>query len=102
MSSKRRLESSRANGCKSHGPKTAEGKARSSRNATRHGFLSSQVVLPNESEEQFKILFEEYADRFRPQDAAEYGLVEEIAAAYWRTRRAWAIEKENLSEALAD
>src|SRR6476469_8173969 len=101
MSSKRRLESSRANGRKSRGPITPEGKARSSQNALRHGFLSSQVVLPNESEEQFQILFHEYADRFRPQDAAEYGLVEEITASYWRTRRAWAIEKETFSEAIA-
>ena len=102
MSSQRRKLASRANGRKSQGPKTPEGKARSSQNAFRHGFLSQQVVLPNESAEQFQILFRQYADRFAPSDAAGFGFVEEMAASYWRMRRLWAVETQNMAEAIAD
>jgi hypothetical protein len=38
--------------------------------------------------------------RFAPVDDFEYGLIEELAAAYWRLRRAWALETEMLENAM--
>ena len=102
MTTNRRQESSRENGKKSQGPKTSEGKARSSQNARRHGLLSRQVVLDNESPEQFRLLFRQYAEQFRPESAAEFGFLEEMVAAYWRMRRAWAIEKQSLDAAISN
>jgi hypothetical protein len=101
MSSIRRILSSRANGSLSKGPVTAEGKRRSSRNAIRHGLLAGCVVLPGESPEAFEKLVACHYDRFCPGDEVEAGLVEEMSASYWRLRRAWAMETNLFTQALA-
>ncbi|MEO1017257.1 MAG: hypothetical protein AAFY56_06130, partial [Pseudomonadota bacterium] len=46
-----RQEASRANGAKSNGPVTAEGKETSSRNAVRHGLLSAAPTLSGEEKQ---------------------------------------------------
>lgn len=101
MSSLRRILSSRANGARSLGPETPEGKRRASQNATRHGLLSDCVVLPCESQEGFDGLLDQHIRRFGPLDGVEFGMVEEMAASYWRLRRSWAIENSLLGEGLA-
>jgi hypothetical protein len=89
MISEKRSQTARANGAKSHGPKTPEGKARSSRNATTHGLLSDVVVLPNESLDGFESLLNGYVARLGPTDQFEETMIEEMAACYWRMRRGW-------------
>jgi hypothetical protein len=101
MSSLRRLLSSRANGALSRGPQTPEAQRRSSLNAIRHGLLSECVVLPGESVEGFAELLAQHIGRFDPADGVEFGMIEEMAAAYWRLRRAWAIENQLLTDAMA-
>jgi len=92
MSSLKRILSSRANGARSHGPVTPAGKQASSLNAIRHGLLAKCVVLSNECRENFDILMAQHIDRYRPADDVELSVVEEMAATFWRMRRAWAIE----------
>jgi hypothetical protein len=99
-SSKRRVIASRANGARSRGPKTPEGKSRSSYNATRHGLLSNCVVLATESREAFEALLNQYVDRFGPLDEIEFDMIEEMASCYWRLRRGWAIETELLNSGI--
>ena len=101
MSSLRRILSSRANGARSRGPVSLQGRRASSQNAIRHGLLSDCVVLPSESSGSFAQLVAQHIQRFAPLDGVEFGMIEEMAAAYWRLRRAWAIENNLLSEALA-
>ena len=83
MSSLRKIESSRANGARSHGPVTDAGKKISSQNACRHGLLAQIVVAANESRPGLKETLTDHLLRFRPSDAVEYGVVEEMTAAYW-------------------
>ena len=100
MSSLRRIIASRANGRRSQGPATAGGLERSSANAIRHGLLAKCVVLENESGPCFDDVVTQHIRRFDPADGVEFGMIEEMAAAYWRMRRAWAIENRLMEKAL--
>jgi hypothetical protein len=101
-SSMRRIRSSRANGARSRGPRTLQGKARSSQNAIRHGLLSKCVVMAGESGQGFDALLQQHLARFTPGDGVDQGYVEEMVAAAWRMRRAWAMETRLFDDAVAE
>ena len=88
-SSPRRIASSRANGAKSHGPVTPEGKAASSQNARTHGLLARIVTLTPEDEEIYNQIYEQYALRFEPRDQVEHDLLEEAVYYKFQMRHAW-------------
>ncbi len=98
MSSQRKIDSARANGAKSHGPKTEEGRQRSSMNALTHGFYAASVVLPHEPLDQYHETLQAYVRQFQPDGQAEFDLIEEMLAAKWRQRRLWAIEADLFTE----
>ena len=97
MSSELQSQTARANGAKSHGPVTPEGRAASSRNSLRHGFTAKSVVLPTESSEAFQELLDSYIDQFHPQGGVEMDLIQAMAAARWRLQRMCSIETALLS-----
>ena len=78
---------SRANGAKSKGPVSVEGRARSSRNSIRHGLSSKIVVLPHENRSAFEDLRDSYMDDFQPANQSQHDLVETMVAARWRLNR---------------
>ena len=92
---------SKANGAKSRGPITPEGKARSAANSLRHGLSSKAVVLPSESTEDYQALLASYVERFQPADPVEMDLVESMAVARWRLRRITNIETHLLGNDMA-
>jgi hypothetical protein len=100
MSSQLKSETARANGAKSHGPVTPQGRAASSRNSLRHGLAAKSVVLPTESSEDFQALLDSYARQFHPQGGVERDLVQTMVAARWRLRRICNIETALLSTEL--
>ena len=95
-----KAEAARANGAKSRGPATPEGRAKSSRNSLRHGLSAKSVVLPAESREQFQLLLDAHIQQFHPANPVEMDLVEAMAVARWRLRRIWAIETSLLGHEL--
>jgi hypothetical protein len=101
MISDRRKKSSRANGAKSHGPTTPEGKKRSSQNAIQHGLLAKCLLLPGEDAENFEILMQNHERRFQPADGIELGIIEEMCAAYWRLHRVWTMETHTLTHQIS-
>ncbi len=92
MSSPRRIAASRANGARSHGPASAEGRQRCQLAALSHGLTSRRIVLDNESVEDFNALRQAYLDEIRPTTQFELDLVDQWVAARWRLDRIWAIE----------
>ena len=70
-------------------PSTTEGKAISSRNATKHGLFAKDVVLPalGEDPQGYQRLVQELTLEMRPQTLVERHYVEKIAAAFWILRR---------------
>jgi hypothetical protein len=88
-----RAEASRRNGAKSRGPKTAEGKARSSRSALKHGLCAQRfVVLGDEDLAAFDALEAALTAELAPQGALQAVLARRIVAATWRLERAERIE----------
>src|SRR3954454_2757651 len=74
-----RAEASRANGRRSRGPTTPEGKERSRRNGCKDGLTGKGVVLPPDAAAAVPRREAEYARDFRPGDAVERELVRQMA-----------------------
>jgi len=78
---------------RSGGPQSADGKARSSRNAIKHGITSDKMfVLQNENPAAWAEMLDMCVEQFRPSTRYEHSIVEEIASAKWRLKRLWIIE----------
>ena len=92
MTSDAKRQANRRNAQNSTGPKTAEGKAASSLNALKHGLTSKQLILFDETEEDFDAFLADLVADYAPVDSAESILVERIAVTHWRLRRVWRAE----------
>src|SRR6266446_9148063 len=93
MPTERQSESARINGAKSHGPISAEGKEKSSRNSLQHGCTASHtIILACEDPEDFERMVEKYDTMYKPVTLEEQDLVAEMISARWRIRRATGIE----------
>jgi hypothetical protein len=91
--SQRKLAANRANTQLSTGPRTPDGKARSSRNALKHGLLSGQILLSHENADELDALRENLCADLRPVGALEELLVERIVSSAWSLRRAVRAER---------
>ena len=78
----KQILAARINGARSRGPKTAEGKRRSSLNAIRPGLFSKIVVLQNESTENFRAMLARHMARLAP--GVEQNAIEEMVSAALR------------------
>jgi hypothetical protein len=72
---------------KSTGPRTAEGKARSSRNSTVHGLTGKCPILPGEDPADLLALAESYRADLKPNGDVEEDLVERMVVANTASRR---------------
>src|SRR5580658_6261233 len=92
MISEKQLEANRRNAQHSTGPKTGEGKERSSRNNLRHGLTGQISLLPTEDREAHDAFCHELIESFKPETPMERQLAQSVAEDNWRLNRAVAIE----------
>jgi hypothetical protein len=90
----KQLAARRLNAQKSTGPRTPEGKARSSQNARKHGFFTQTALLFYEAPEDFVALRDSYIDEYQPQTPTEMHCVMEMANAQFRLRRVRGLEAD--------
>ncbi len=86
------LSANRANAQKSTGPKTPEGKRRSSLNARRHSLTGKIHIATPEESQAFDQHCKAYHAELSPVGILESDLAQEIAEDRWRLKRARSLE----------
>jgi hypothetical protein len=102
MATEKQINAARANGAKSRGPVTPEGKRISSMNRLRHGALARTIVLESESHEKFAALSAAWIEYLQPANPIERALVDTMITARWRLERLRAMETAGLSSGMRD
>lgn len=92
MLTEKQLEANRRNAQRSTGPRTPEGKARSSRNNFRHGLTGQIILMPDDEREAHDAYCQELIDSLRPETPMERDLARSIAEDSWRLTRIFALE----------
>ena len=87
----------RKNAGRSTGPRTEEGKRRSSLNALRHGLTGQTVVLPEDDLAAYQKHCAQFHAELKPQGLLETKAVQTIADTYWRLDRIRAMENNLFS-----
>ncbi|MCF8493391.1 MAG: hypothetical protein K9G25_06235 [Sphingomonadaceae bacterium] len=85
--SSQKMTANRQNASLSTGPSTTAGKAKSSRNALKHGILSNSMLVEGEDEREYDALLQAIIDDEQPQTTLEMLQCEQVVQCYWRIRR---------------
>jgi hypothetical protein len=94
MNSAARQTANAANARLSTGPRTEEGKARSSQNARTHGLTAADLVIAAEDREEFDELHAQLQSDVAPQGAIQQTLFDQLVSAAWNLRRIRRMEAE--------
>lgn len=97
MATQKQIEANRLNALKSTGPQSEEGKAASSRNALKHGVLSTRAVSEYEDGDEYQALLNQLVEELEPVSIIECTLVERIANLLWREKRLAAAEANKIT-----
>lgn len=99
MVSQKKLDANRRNAAKSTGPKSDDGKAKSSQNALTHGLTSSKYpILPGEDEAAYLQFHAAMTKDLKPAGVMQREIVDDLVQVRWRIRRVPQIEAEMFCE----
>src|SRR5271165_5029474 len=94
MATPNQIAANKANAQQSTGPKTPEGKAKSSANRLSWGFASNTIIIPGEDPDEFRGLVEDFIAEHQPVCVTEQVLVEKMAQQQWLSLRALRLQGE--------
>ncbi|MBN2314488.1 MAG: hypothetical protein JXM79_11200 [Sedimentisphaerales bacterium] len=94
MATQAQLLANRRNAQQSTGPRTAEGKALSAKNATKHGLFARYDVVISEDQGDYDALRESLLKELAPEGTMENLLAERIVSLTWRIKRAARMQNE--------
>jgi hypothetical protein len=100
MASKKQIEANRLNALQSTGPRSPQGKARSSMNALKTGIDAKTQIIRGEIWDNLQELTAEYYGRFRPTTPEQRVLVDTLIDCDWLLRRFRAVETQLWEEAI--
>jgi hypothetical protein len=100
MSSTARAAANAANAQLSTGPRTEEGKARSSRNAVKHGLTAKQLVIAPGEENEFAELHDSLLEQLAPEGALEMDIFNMLVHAAWNLQRFRTLEAQLMNNGL--
>jgi hypothetical protein len=92
MASSKQISANRRNALKSSGPKSREGKLRSSQNARKHGF--SAVFMKGGLEDAVLKKIENYVSESREVLPAVRGMAKQLAESAWLLEKLWRLYEE--------
>ena len=92
MSTAQQVAANQVNAQLSTGPRTEEGKKRSSLNALKAGLTGRTVLLPGEDAAAYRAHCQNWVDAYQPAGHDEVELVQCLADTRWRQDRAFALE----------
>ena len=101
MASPAQIAANRRNARLSTGPRTAVGKARSRRNARKHGLYAHAETPPPEDAAQIDLRTADYRRRLQPADQIEESLVRQLAFTQFRLSRIPILEATLLNSHIA-
>src|SRR5882724_9410437 len=94
MPTEAQINANRINAQKSTGPKSAEGKARSSLNALKSGIDAWPHIIPGEDPAELEALAAAFHDQYQPADPTQLALVDTLISTEWIQRRLRRIEAQ--------
>jgi hypothetical protein len=86
------IAANQANAQLSTGPRTPEGKAKSSLNAVKSALTGRTVLLPSDDVAEYQSFCDSFEQELRPVGQQENELAQSIADSYWRIRRIGTLE----------
>jgi hypothetical protein len=92
MATEAQIDANRRNARKSTGPRTAEGKERSRRNALRHGLAAEHIAIFDEDPDDYASFDAGMRAALSPIGEDEDALADRIILGNWRLRRVWRAE----------
>jgi hypothetical protein len=87
MATIKQIEANRLNSQKSTGPRSVEGKLRSSQNALKSGIDAESLIILGEDRVALEILTQEYVERFHPTTPEQRHFVDILIRDDWQLRR---------------